>query len=519
MPAELQRRSESDRGQVIVLFALSLVALLAMMGLIFDGGRIYTERRRAQNAADAAANAGAAALDDSNAPSSIVSSRVAAQTAACKAAGANGFGSGTFDNTTCGPNGSVVRVHVPAAADGTYSDGTTILPGVLITFEKPGYVQVAVNSSFQPAFAGVLGLTNFSASALAVAVNIPGHGVGYTLLVLDPINCGAFAINGGTTLAVHDGGVLVDSSAAKTADVACTKYNAATLTGGSSGNATLTTDSPFTNNVVGLGDATGVSPAWTTGADFTVDPLAGVHVPPRADSSAWALVPGQPGSEFAPVTWSNSKAPFPSTTLGLAPGVIWGGISVGNGDNLVLQGGTYIMAGGGFNVSGGTVSAMAPVTLIDTIDPSCNSRNAASCTNPGLKTNGDLPSTTGQTTGASGGSWGLATGTGTGPLTAPTANLVEPYLDGILIYVDRDILPCTGTPGNTTLAVGGSGSFYFNTGSIIYAPCSTVKLYGNGANQGGAVVSYQISINGGKSLDLGGPGTPTGAPSRSNLVQ
>lgn len=175
-----------------------------MVALIFDGGRVYTERRRAQNAADAAATAGAAVLDASNAPATIVASLSAVQSAACKAAGANGFGSGTFDNTTCGPNGTVVRVHVPLS-----SDGVGILPGVLPVFENAGYVQVVVKSVFQPAFAGVLGMGNFSASALGVAVNIPGHGVGYTLLVLDPIDCGALQINA-TQITVHGGGVLVE---------------------------------------------------------------------------------------------------------------------------------------------------------------------------------------------------------------------------------------------------------------------------------------------------------------------
>jgi Putative Flp pilus-assembly TadE/G-like len=52
-----RRRAES--GQAMVLLALSIVALLGFAGLAIDGGILYTERRRAQNAADAAAMAGA----------------------------------------------------------------------------------------------------------------------------------------------------------------------------------------------------------------------------------------------------------------------------------------------------------------------------------------------------------------------------------------------------------------------------------------------------------------------------
>jgi hypothetical protein len=46
-------------GQTLVYVALALVALLAFVALAIDGGHIYAERRRMQNAADAGALAGA----------------------------------------------------------------------------------------------------------------------------------------------------------------------------------------------------------------------------------------------------------------------------------------------------------------------------------------------------------------------------------------------------------------------------------------------------------------------------
>lgn len=50
------------RGQVLVVFAIALVALFAAAGLAFDVARFYAERRFLQNAADAAALAAANAL-------------------------------------------------------------------------------------------------------------------------------------------------------------------------------------------------------------------------------------------------------------------------------------------------------------------------------------------------------------------------------------------------------------------------------------------------------------------------
>ena len=57
-----QRRSD-DRGAFTVLLAISLLALLGLTGLVVDGGRAYADHRATQNAADAAALAGAGALN------------------------------------------------------------------------------------------------------------------------------------------------------------------------------------------------------------------------------------------------------------------------------------------------------------------------------------------------------------------------------------------------------------------------------------------------------------------------
>lgn len=48
-----------ERGQAIVLLAVTIVVLLGFTALAIDGGMVYADRRRAQNGADAAALAGA----------------------------------------------------------------------------------------------------------------------------------------------------------------------------------------------------------------------------------------------------------------------------------------------------------------------------------------------------------------------------------------------------------------------------------------------------------------------------
>jgi len=50
-----QLRAQTDSGQAIILLVLALVGVLGFAALAIDGGNIFTEQRRAQNAADNAA--------------------------------------------------------------------------------------------------------------------------------------------------------------------------------------------------------------------------------------------------------------------------------------------------------------------------------------------------------------------------------------------------------------------------------------------------------------------------------
>src|SRR5438093_308745 len=43
------------RGQVAIIIAVSMLVLMAIVGLAVDGGSMYAQRRAAQNSADAAA--------------------------------------------------------------------------------------------------------------------------------------------------------------------------------------------------------------------------------------------------------------------------------------------------------------------------------------------------------------------------------------------------------------------------------------------------------------------------------
>jgi len=54
----MNKSGRTERGQALVIIVFAILALLVVAGLAIDGGTVYLERRRMQNAADAAALAG-----------------------------------------------------------------------------------------------------------------------------------------------------------------------------------------------------------------------------------------------------------------------------------------------------------------------------------------------------------------------------------------------------------------------------------------------------------------------------
>ncbi len=60
----LRRLYGDESGQAIVLVAILMAGLVAVVGLVTDGGLVFSQRRDLQNVADAAALAGAMQIDE-----------------------------------------------------------------------------------------------------------------------------------------------------------------------------------------------------------------------------------------------------------------------------------------------------------------------------------------------------------------------------------------------------------------------------------------------------------------------
>lgn len=225
----LHRAALLRRGQVAVLAAIAMVALMGLAALTTDVGMLWTTRRQAQTAADGAAVAASRALAEG----------ASVTTAAAAVA--------TLDGFTNGAKGVTVTVNNPPLS-GAYAGNS-------------GYVETIVQQAAPTYFMKVLGYNTVNVSARAVggAINSPA-----CVYALDPSGSGAFAVTG-APLVTSSCGILVDSSSSS----ALTLIGSGAIRAGSvgvAGNYTLTGSGQITPTPV-----TGVAPA--------PDPLAGLSPP------------------------------------------------------------------------------------------------------------------------------------------------------------------------------------------------------------------------------------------------
>ena len=147
--------ASSQRGQTLVLFALSLVVLLLMTGLVIDAGYAFAQRRSAQNAADFASMAGSRILGEKftqqPADAGTGTNVLGAIQSALTANGAR-LVSAQYVNTAGGVAGAVV--------DG---DASSIPPSA-------AGVVVNADTTWRPFFLGVIGVSSWSAGADATAM-------------------------------------------------------------------------------------------------------------------------------------------------------------------------------------------------------------------------------------------------------------------------------------------------------------------------------------------------------------
>jgi Flp pilus assembly protein TadG len=302
---------ENRYGIVAVLVAVTISLLLGIAAIALDGGLLQDNKRRVQNATDAAALAAANTLFTNSASISSITpdpgSRAAA--AARQSASDNGFPNNATNTT--------VVVNIPPKS-GPFANQLKYVE-VIITYQQPRY------------FSTVWGSTTLPVAARAVARGYWG-GTGDGVIVLDPTAKDSLDSSGTGSVTVTGGAaMIVDSNS----------YEAARQTGGGSLTApnfevTGGTTGTFTGHV-----DTGVLP--------TPDPLAYLPVPPvPPDGTMTTTSLGTGNHQYV-----------------LTPGRYHNLPSFQSGDVVILKQASYDSNGGIYYIDGGGLVSTGATIIMD----------------------------------------------------------------------------------------------------------------------------------------------------------
>ena len=173
----------SESGQALVLLALAFIILLGSAGLAIDAGMVYTERRRAQNAADAAAMAGAFTILNGGDPIAAAYARSVD----------NGFDNNQADNW--------VEVYRPPIHGPTTGD--------------INHIEVQIRSRVEPVFSQLVFTGPLENTVTAIARARPPTVAplvdGQALVGLAPHGCSVVWSHGDSVSLIEGSGIFVNS--------------------------------------------------------------------------------------------------------------------------------------------------------------------------------------------------------------------------------------------------------------------------------------------------------------------
>lgn len=461
-----------QRGQVLVLFAGAVVTLLIVGALAFDVGVMVLERRDQQNAADAAALAGARYVLDSttgttdcttvSGPAPAANDPAATAWAACNVAKTNG----SWDDET-------VLVHVPP------------LHGLYRGF--PGFVEVQIQSARQSVFGGVIGRSTWPVGVMAVAANQPGVTYSFGMLALDPTACKAIHISGTGTVN-SAGNVWANSTGEDCGDgsnIGLSRTGAGVLN--------VTAPDAVCRSGGEIQDqGSGTMTCAPDEFSFALpDPLLELEAPPKpavaAPMKEWDPVAGTVNDnppnvpDYCPGAVS-PKAPSEASpqlcTLGqggsqalrewiLSPGLYPGGLELKGGVTAYLLPGIYWIGGGGFATSN-DASVISVESEADLTPAVCTVGTTPPCVGGGgvLIYNSTLP-----------GSPAGPVALGGGGATLKLQPFDYPFGDTtieLVLFQDRTV-----SLAGYDITLNGSSAQAAEVRGIIYAPAGDVRVNGS----------------------------------------
>lgn len=341
---------KARRGQVIILFVLALVGLLAFAGLAIDAAMIYSNRRLAQSAADSAAMAGAGAAGSTMQLRDIY---YISDTE-------SDFDCGTF-NTPNQKMDAVRRDAIDAAIqragvnafslDNDLSDGH----GVEVTchpspFWYDRYIQVEVQITAETgtSFSHLVFNRPLVNTVTGIARVYPPTSMTYgnAIVAMDETNCGTGSDKGGIEFG---GNLQIDIDGGGIFSHSCIDASGAiSVTASGSGISYMTTIYPPT----GHGSILAPTPYYKEDQGLPIDPID----PPDCDGVA------ADGTPYYSGNWVNNGGQIKGNSdITITPGN-YSLIDVKSSQTLTMEPGLYCLTGD-FSVSGSAVVNAQGVTL------------------------------------------------------------------------------------------------------------------------------------------------------------
>ena len=523
-----------QRGQVLPLFALMLVALFAMAGLAIDVSSGYSARQAYRTASDAAALAGAQNLqtvgtrsvtstDQTHARADALASLVQA----FNASGTSGTCDPAANIDPCDLQGTPFRISIKTPSP-TCAQVATCNPAHA--------VQVTVsNPTFQLSFSRVLGIDHWNVATTSVAGL--GFGASYALVTLRPPSADSvpgvrdIEINGGTRVTINQGDV---------------GSNANMIYAGSGSR--LIVDSPdyrmdYYDPFHGplWTPPSPASPAGNKIGSLIQDPgyfipleTGGTHYASRAaaldgaasspSAACQAIVntylSGDPGYDVLVGT----KSVIPKLGTGAIdwshvfcyrPGVYDFSLTDNNSDLSVLEPGLYFFkqgiggtGSGGLNGSliGGYQAGSQGVALVFPRDEQFKGRNATMISlNAGTKL------------GSGSGTEATAAHDYASPFGLVETNTNPKLLMTLIVQRDTRCTPvwpfpsaCDNTAENQYEAIDLSGGSALYLAGVQYGPSDNMKIAGNTSSGGyvGQIIAWTVFYTGGSTIRQDGPNGP-----------
>jgi Flp pilus assembly protein TadG len=456
VPSRIRSALRDRRGATAVLFGIAATAVLGIVGLGTEGGTWYLTRRNAQNAADAAAYAGAVRLSFTQADLGI--SLANAQTQARAAA----VDTATQNNFTTGTSGTTVTAVTPPVAPSAFAGNVTA-------------VQVTVQRTRPRLLSGLFLASDPVIIARGVA-SLLSEGPACLLAQSGGLSIGGNAsVNAGwCTLASNDtasDGIKIFGSASVTA-------GSLTSAGGCSGCASATLTTPY-----------------SAYAPPTTNPLAYLDskVLPTFSSSTCYSVTG--------LNNSNGQISVSPLTLSPQPGkAICALHATSNSQVIHFTPGTYYFYDTNFTIDGGTVDCPtctggAGVTLVFTGSP------ASKIGGPVIAANATVTLTA------------PSKNFGDNPATAAAHD--DRDYDGILFFRDPR---ATSNSGNAQVKINGGANTVL-TGAM-YFPNSSISYSGNSStSQCSILVAGTISLTGNTGVNVSNCGGLLNLPGLAPQLQ